>query len=282
MESKIVEEERTCSECHGGYVARIGSVKTREMNGNLSWTRLDLSAGVCPECKQAAKESREANVLATTASARRKWRQRSGIPAFFMDKDFSNFEKDRQARPFDRSWEYAEGFPVDQPVKYHSFVMFSDAVWGVGKTHLACAIAHRVLDRWPADSSRTVLPVAFITEPELYLQIQGTYNFTPEERQVRESETDILNRLGSVPLLILDDLGKQPRRDMAFVQRTMFTLIDRRYRHGLPMVITTNKDKDGLNTYLGGDDQNEATYDRLIEMTGKRFIRLAGESYRRK
>ena len=81
-------------------------------------------------------------------------------------------------------------------------------------------------------------------------------------------------------MLIIDDLGKVQRRDMEFVRRTLYAIINRRYDALLPVVITTNKDADGLKNYLGNDAE-QATFDRIIGMTQGKFIQVKGQSYRR-
>jgi len=167
-------------------------------------------------------------------------------------------------------------------------VMFSEASWGVGKTHLAGAIAHRILDRWQGDPF--MCPVLFVSEPDILLQITATYNFNLEEKQTRESESDIINRLIAVPLLIIDDVGKRKVSDLRFVQRIHFSIIDGRYKKLKPIVLTANLDSEGLGRYLGGinpaeartDGVDEATLDRLIEMCGGQFDKMDGKSYRRK
>jgi len=123
-------------------------------------------------------------------------------------------------------------------------------------------------------------PVRLISEPELYERIQQTYSYSFAEREQKESEQDIMNQLCRAPLLIIDDMGKTPRRDMDFVRRTMFNIINRRYKALLPVVITTNKDLEGLRDYLG-NSSDEATLDRIMEMAEGSFCksleRLIGE-----
>jgi DNA replication protein DnaC len=48
------------------------------------------------------------------------------------------------------------------------------------------------------------------------------------------------------------------------------------------VVLTTNLSPAGLEQYLGGAGKNEATFERIVEMTDGKFTRLTGASYRRK
>ena len=124
--------------------------------------------------------------------------------------------------------------------------------------------------------------IKFISEPDLLASIQATYNFSFEEKQIRPCEDDILNECITVPLLILDDVGKEQRRDMAFVQRILFRLIDGRYKTDRPMLLTTNKAAGELEDYLSAGTEDKASFSRLLEMCQGKFLKLTGEDYRRK
>ena len=97
-----------------------------------------------------------------------------------------------------------------------------------------------------------------------------------------EDENDVMKEMVETPLLVLDDIGKVERSDPRFVQRVLFGIIDGRYGNDLPIVLTSNLDPRRLEKYLGGAGSNEASMDRLIEMAGQDFIKMVGESYRRK
>lgn len=253
---------------------------------------------VCPDCRTALDAKRQAEEaaqeeaarIAEIAKTRREWRGAAGIPRKFLTQDFSTFDTSRPGNVkavFDQCLEYADGFPIEYRTHteetgeaYPSLMLFSTDVWGIGKTHLACAIAHRILDRWQGEEISR--PVLFVSEPDIYQSIQATFNFSAEERRLRESEDDILRRLIYVPLLVLDDLGKQQRSDMKFVQRTLFAIINGRYDALRPMVVTSNMGQEQLAAYLGGGKADQATFDRLWEMTGGQLVRLTGESFRRR
>jgi len=150
----------------------------------------------------------------------------------------------------------------------------------VHNTHLAASICHRVLDRW--NGERTVCPVLFISEPDIYRRIQATFNYTQEEKHTRESEEQIMWGLLYTPLLILDDVGKEQRTDTRFVQRKMFEIINGRYNNQRPIVLTTNKSAKELELYLG-NNTDQASFNRLVEMcvsTKEGFHKMTGESYR--
>ena len=83
-------------------------------------------------------------------------------------------------------------------------------------------------------------------------------------------------------MLIIDDVGKEKRNDPKFVQRTLFKIIDGRYKGARPVVITANLNPTQLKRYLGAGGEDEASFDRLWGMTNGEFFNIEGESYRRK
>ena len=130
---------------------------------------------------------------------------------------------------------------ADQPVAYAAAEAFTkrsadDKPWlylfgrsGSGKTHLAAAIANQAMN------------AKFVTVPELLLEIKKTFRDGTED--------GLLDSLSKTKLLILDDLGSE--KPTEWVQETMFVLIDRRYTHYLPTIITSNFSLDQLKDRLG-------------------------------
>ena len=280
----ITTESRTCKnpKCRKKYVAEVV---------HLLGVRIVRGSGYCPDCVQLIPKV-PGEVEETTperiARERREMRESSGISPKFMTEDFSTFEQDSQPKAFKKCWEFAESFPLTEPQGKQSLVLYSEHSWGVGKTHLVCAIGHRILDRWKGERIGRRL-VLFISEPDLYMRIQSTYGYSPEEKSRHENEADIIRQLTSASLLIIDDVGKRQVTDKEnkFVRRIMFAVIDGRYKAMLPLVLTANLNPDGLKTYLGGGE-DEASFDRLAEMCGGRsgrgvkFFQMEGSSFRRR
>ena len=266
-------ETKQCLKCSNDYEPEY-----YEFTGLIDM-RLLKGKGLCAPCRKVALAELEAKEKAAEQARimgdRRKARDRSGIPPKFMNEDFSTFEKGWQDKAFDLCCDYAEGFPVDErPVGHHSLFTHSDV--GRGKSHLVCAIAHKLFDNWKG-GERGCPRIVFVSEPDLFRKIQATYSFDAEEKRMRESEDDIIKGISYCDLLILDDVGKEQRSDPRFVQRTLFAIIDNRYRLQLPMIITANFGVEGLKRHLG-----DASFDRFFEMTKGKFIRMEGKSYRRK
>ena len=97
--------------------------------------------------------------------------------------------------------------------------------YGVGKTHLAAAIANAQLDR-------ETVPL-FVVVPDLLDHLRATFSPTSEV-----GYDELFHRVRTSPLLILDDLGAQYSSPWA--QEKLFQLFNHRYMARLPMVITLN------------------------------------------
>ena len=111
----------------------------------------------------------------------------------------------------------------------------------------------------------------------MFRRIRATFNHIEKQ----ETEEGIYKLLTTIPLLIVDDVGKEEVSDSRFVQRVWFSVINGRYDNMLPIVITANLNPDKIAYHLGGSRNNEASFDRLYEMVGGVFWENEGKSYRR-
>ena len=247
---------------------------------------VDISHGLCPECqaKQQAEREAEERVAKdrTIREKREEWRRSCGIPPTYQGERFSTWKRGRPGN-VDKIYaicrEYSENYRLLTPQGYRSLVLTSPRVWGLGKTHLVCSIAHRILDRWNGEEIRC--PVYVTTEPDLMARIRATYNrvFYTGEGVPQETEEDVLKHVTRVPLLILDDVGKEEVADLKFVQRMLYRIINGRYNNNrLPVVITANMSEREFRQHLGGE--NEASSSRLYESCGGKFCELTGKDFR--
>lgn len=264
-----------CKNCNKEYQAKF-VVTTSGLK--------DSSMEICPECFKKQKEEwdkqereeEEKIKTAQVASQRRLWREKI-IPQRYLLATFETFKTTRGnlSKVKNDCVKYANNFPFERNKPYKSLMLHSSV--GCGKTHLVCSIAHRILDRWVGQTG--MCPVYFVTEPDIYQKIIATYSYTMEERQMKDSEDDIINHIINYPLLIIDDLAKDEKNDMRFVRRTMFKIIDGRYKANRPVVITTNKNFDQLAFYLNENGESPCA-DRLFEMTKDNAWQIDAESYR--
>lgn len=104
--------------------------------------------------------------------------------------------------------------------------LFFQGGYGVGKTHLAAAIANEVL--------RQGVDCIFQPVPDLLDWIRATY------KRGGETYTTRFERIKNVPVLILDDLGAESGTEWA--DEKLFQIFNHRVVHHLATVITTNID----------------------------------------
>ncbi len=107
--------------------------------------------------------------------------------------------------------------------------------YGVGKTHLAAAIANERVRRGQI--------ALFIVVPDLLDHLRATYNPQSNVRYDQRFE-----EVRHAPLLVLDDLGTESATPWA--QEKLFQLINHRYIAKLPTVITTARPLEELDPKL--------------------------------
>ena len=165
---------------------------------------------------------------------------------------------------------FAEGFDQLLPQRgeplprYNS--LFISGTKGTGKTHLAAAIANELLSKGT--------PVICMSERELLGRIRRTFS------GIGGDESSILALYKSVPLLILDDLGKE--RATEWTISTIYDIIGGRYDQAMPFIVTTNYDPGSLALRLTpkGDDgiTAECIIDRITEVC--KVVIMTGPSWR--
>jgi DNA replication protein DnaC len=118
---------------------------------------------------------------------------------------------------------------------------------GTGKTTLAMLVSKAA-----AEAGRTV---AIYSLPRLLARIRRTYDGEPGE----DSYLEFFDRLTSVDLLHIDDLGAEKRSDWVLEQ--LYAIVDERYQSQRSMVVTSNLDYDQLKEQIGS-----RVVSRLTEM----------------
>lgn len=96
--------------------------------------------------------------------------------------------------------------------------------YGTGKTHLAAAIANEVV--------ALGIETLFLTVPDLLDWLRYSYGSTETTYEERFEE------IRNIRFLVLDDLGTQ--NTTAWAREKLFQIINHRYTHHLPTVLTTN------------------------------------------
>ena len=108
---------------------------------------------------------------------------------------------------------------------------------GTGKTTLAMLVSKSA-----AEAGRTV---AIYSLPRLLARIRRTYDGEPGE----DSYLQFFDRLTSVDLLHIDDLGAEKRSDWVLEQ--LYAIVDERYQSQRSMVVTSNLDYEQLKEQIG-------------------------------
>lgn len=192
----------------------------------------------------------------------------------FLRRTFQNLViTDNNRKAITAAQRYAEGFEQllpksGQPEPGRNGLFISGSP-GTGKTHIAAAISNYLMAQGR--------PVICMTMIDLLERIKRTYS------RGNMSEDRVLDIYKKVPLLVIDDIGKEPPTDWAI--STIYNIINGRYEAYLPTIVTTNYDTDTLISRMtpretGDDTTARATLDRLMEMC--KGITLTGESWRRR
>jgi len=200
---------RICLECGEEFEAANLGIATR------------IYCDKCSEKK--AKQGEEREEAARQAEAESRYRQLiafAQIPPKWKGVTFDNSDPDLYPRQFKIAKRYAERFNPQFP----SLAFYSEGN-GVGKTRMAACIANYVLHELRC-------PVLFKKARDLMLEIRRTFSDKGEM-----TEADILDKVLSVQLLVLDDVGLDPTSQ--WLQATYWTVFDRRLEWQLPVIITT-------------------------------------------
>ena len=130
---------------------------------------------------------------------------------------------------------------------------------GTGKSYTAACIANYLLE-----ANTSVVMTSFV---RILQEMQGFD---------REREETFTNKLNSVKLLIIDDLGAERSTDYALEK--VYGIIDNRYRAKKPLILTTNLTL--LQMQEATDIRYARIYDRIFEMCYP--MEVSGVSWRKR
>ena len=185
-------------------------------------------------------------------------RQRqSGLDAKLLKKmTFESFDRKRVNLPPEQRENLEEAYrlALEFAKSPEGWLVFQ-GVNGCGKTHLAAAIAnHRLKEGKPA---------RLVVVPDLLDHLRST--FSPESPVTYDQ---LFEEVKNAPLLILDDLGKQSTTPWA--QEKLYQIINHRYNHRLPTVVTTNCKTDELDSPISS---------RLVDPQISNFFTITAPDY---
>lgn len=271
MQKEVRVEAIKCT-CGASFQGEI-AIYSR---GNVS---REVRPRECPSCAEARqqREVEEAKAGRVQELMRLKiaWRRALGFGVHDF-KTFENFEARYQPRACRTTRTWAQEFNPQSPRGYPSLLLWSRG-WGVGKTHLAEAACNLIINSWDGDPEHALCPVSYLSGPAMVKRVRATYNI-PRDQPEHETEEMVYAELRGVPLLVLDDMGKE--NASAHTREVYFYILDEREKWGLPVLVTSNlppEGSDSLEGLMGG-----ATVSRLLGMTRGNCFELKGQDFRRR
>lgn len=245
---QLGEKTMTC-EAHGDYV----SSGARYLGKREIWTK-------CPDCvseQESADRQADADRKAQAAQQHLEGLiHQAAIPPRFIGRTFDTFRADTQAKAHALEVVQAYAKQFDDNAKKGLGLILS-GLPGTGKSHLAGAVLQHIM---PGKCG------LYVTCLGLIRMVRATWR-----RDSEQSESEVIQTLSDVPLLVIDEIGVQYGTDGE--QTILFELLDARYRAMKPSILLTNQNKDGLKGFVG-----ERTFDRLVETS--KWVAFDWESYR--
>lgn len=252
-------EAKCALEFYNGYVKYDYK---RDLDGNVKYFRREKDGSIVDATKEDGLPMYDKEVIlervpgkiSELAGEAQRLKKASDLGKRFADRTFDNFNKSGREKIYKAAWSYAERDNLFDSNK--NCLLFLGGV-GTGKTHLAAAIANVLIERG--------IPTLFGTFVDHLQKIKDEFNNTTLDTY--------LSKMKTIPMLVIDDLGKERKSD--WTQSILFDVINYRYEHMLPTIITSNLMDNDLMNYV-----SNATASRLNEMSVA--IHTIGEDYRKK
>ena len=179
----------------------------------------------CELCSKIVAEEREREMAIRERKEKTaRLLESSGMRGIMRNMTFDSFNSQRRGKIYEAAKQYAEDFT---PQTNAGLILFGKA--GTGKTHLAVAIARYIIEQ-------KQIAVRVARTVELLANIRQT--FTEHDGYRAENETELIQKLTHVPLLVLDDLGAEKVSD--WVREVLYRIIDERWLEQRPIIVTSN------------------------------------------
>ena len=200
--------------------------------------------------------------------------EKANIPKRYKDCRLGNFEIHKDNDSHKDALAISKKFVKNFPAQDIGLLLIGPC--GVGKTHLAIGIIQELIEK-------KNVPCVFYDFRDLIREIQNT--FSPESSL---TESDVLAPVFRSEVLVLDELGA--KRTTAWVEETVFYIINHRYNHKKTTIFTSN-----YPDTEDAEDARDSFYkkggDTLVDRIGVRLrsrvyemckiVEMAGEDYRK-
>lgn len=198
--------------------------------------------------------------------------EQANIPRRYRDCTFKNFEVHNDSHR--DALKIATKFIKNYPAQDIGLLFLGPC--GVGKTHLAVATIHELIEK-------KSVACYFCDFRELIRNIQSTY--TPDSSL---TELDVLAPIFQSDVLVLDELGA--KRTTAWVEETVFYIINKRYNNKKLTIFTSNypdndEEEDRRDVYFKKGEETLVDRigvrlrSRLYEMC--KIVEMWGKDYRK-
>jgi DNA replication protein DnaC len=200
--------------------------------------------------------------------------KKANIPKRYRDCTLGNFEIHKDNASHKDALAISKKFVKNYPAQDVGLLLIGPC--GVGKTHLAVGIIQELVRKKGASC-------VFYDFRDLIREIQNT--FAPESAL---TESDVLAPVFRSEVLVLDELGA--KRTTAWVEETVFYIINHRYNHKKTTIFTSNypdteEAEDNRDSFYkkGGDTLVDRIgvrlRSRVYEMC--KIVEMEGEDYRK-
>lgn len=204
------------------------------------------------EDRQLAEEAHQSYIRLGKEKVTRLFDENSLINKDLQKASFDNYEPNTNSKSaLELTKRYADIFNMDKP---RNLLLYGN--YGTGKSHLSVAITKNLMEK-----GYTCL---FISMPKLLSKIRTTYN-----KNSQQSESDLMQYLEDVDLLVLDDIGAE--KDNEWSISKLFEIVDGRI--GKHTIYTTNFEPSELRKKIG-----ERNFSRVMQNTYE--VKMIGEDYR--
>jgi len=235
----------------------------------------------CPKCrdtKWVLKDSKGSTVAVRCSCYEEEKTQayfdQAGIPKRYINCSFDNFETHNESHQHAKK--ISQKFVKDYPALNAGLLFIGPC--GVGKTHLSAAIMNELI-------RKKSISCYFCDFRELIRNIQSSYS-----TDSRITESEVLYPIFQKDLLVLDELGA--KRTTAWVEETVFYIINHRYNQKKLTVFTSNYMDDGEDEEDSRDSFFKRKDDSLVDRIGTRLrsrlyemckiVSMEGDDYRKK